>query len=122
MSEIICDLHIHTYYSDGRASPQELIEHAASQPLDLASRLGELALPVLVMTGDDDRIVPTAQSVRLSKEIPGARLVVVPNCGHIPQEEQPQAFLQAVGQFLSSMAHDGWVPNFKPETWRRAPT
>ena len=72
----------------------------SSQPIDLASRLNELDLPVLVLTGDDDRIVPTAQSVRLSKDVPGARLVFIPNCGHIPQEEQPQAFLQAVRQFV----------------------
>jgi pimeloyl-ACP methyl ester carboxylesterase len=73
---------------------------AASHPLGLEDRLDEIGVPVLVITGDDDRIVPTEQSVRLAGEIPGAELVVIPNCGHVPQEECPQAFLDAVRAFL----------------------
>jgi pimeloyl-ACP methyl ester carboxylesterase len=54
-----------------------------------------------VITGDDDRIVPTEQSVRLAGELPEAELVVIPNCGHVPHEECPEPFLQAVRQFLN---------------------
>ncbi len=72
---------------------------AASRPLGLDRRLGELQLPVLVITGDDDRIVPTEQSVRLAGELPNAELVVVPDCGHVPQEECPRPFLDAVQAF-----------------------
>ena len=73
---------------------------AASHPLGLDERLSELALPVLVITGDDDRIVPTEQSLRLAAEIPGAELVVIPACGHLPQEECPDLFMQAVEDFI----------------------
>lgn len=73
---------------------------AASRPLGLADRLGELTLPVLVITGDDDRIVPTAESIRLGGEIPGAVLVVIQNAGHLPHEEKPAEFMQAVREFL----------------------
>ena len=73
---------------------------AASHPLGLEDRLDELDVPVLVITGDDDRIVPTESSVRLAGEIPGAELVVIPDCGHVPQEECPDAFLDAVRAFL----------------------
>jgi len=72
----------------------------ASRPLGLETRLGEVRVPVLVITGDDDRIVPTQQSVRLAGEIPGAQLVVIPECGHVPQEECPGPFLEAVEAFL----------------------
>jgi pimeloyl-ACP methyl ester carboxylesterase len=72
----------------------------ASRPLGLEKRLGEVRVPVLVITGDDDRIVPTQQSVRLAGEIPGAQLVVIPECGHVPQEECPGPFLEAVEAFL----------------------
>lgn len=75
----------------------------ASRPLGLPERLDELSVPVLVITGDDDRIIPTEQSVRLAGEIPNAELVVIPNCGHVPQEECPQAFLAAVHDFLSNL-------------------
>ncbi len=73
---------------------------AASRSSQLADRLDELILPVLVLTGDDDRIVPTEQSIRLAGELPEAELVVIANCGHVPHEECPQPFLQAVTSFL----------------------
>ena len=76
---------------------------AASRRPDLASRLDELSLPVLVVTGDDDRIVPTEQSIRLAGELPNAELAVFPNCGHVPQEECPAAFLDVVGPFVSTL-------------------
>jgi len=75
----------------------------ASERPDLAARLGELDLPVLIITGDDDRVVPTADSIRLADEIPGSELVVLPACGHVPQEECPQAFLDAVVAFLGGL-------------------
>ena len=75
---------------------------AGSGSEDLTPRLVELRLPVLVITGDDDRIVPTADSVRLGDEIPGAKLVVLPDCGHVPHEECPAPFLQAVNEFIQS--------------------
>jgi len=68
--------------------------------LNLPERFAELDLPILVVTGDDDRIVPTAQSIRLAEEL-GADLAVLPNCGHVPQEECPELFLQAVQAFLA---------------------
>ncbi len=77
----------------------------ASEDLDLASRLAELSVPALVITGDDDRIVLTAESIRLAGEIPGAELVVIPACGHVPQEECPEAFLHAVRAFLDRLEH-----------------
>jgi pimeloyl-ACP methyl ester carboxylesterase len=73
----------------------------ASRDLKLSQRLDELQAPVLVVSGDDDRIVPTEESIRLAQEIRGAELVVFPSCGHVPQEECPQLFLEAVGSFLS---------------------
>jgi len=75
----------------------------ASQPNNLAERLDELKLPILVITGDDDRIVPTEQSIRLADELPDARLEVITEAGHVPHEEQPLAFIQAVNRFLDQI-------------------
>lgn len=74
-----------------------------SQPSGLPGRLGEFDLPVLVITGDDDRIVPTENSVRLAGELPEATLAIIPAAGHVPHEEQPDLFLQAVDEFLASI-------------------
>jgi pimeloyl-ACP methyl ester carboxylesterase len=75
----------------------------ASRPSGLAERLSEFTLPLLVITGDDDRIVPTADSIRLADEQANAGLVVISDAGHVPHEEQPEAFMLAVTSFLSTI-------------------
>jgi len=72
----------------------------AGRDLKLGARVKDVRVPTLVITGDDDRIVPTEQSLRLARELPGAELVVIPNCGHVPQEECPEAFLKATTDFV----------------------
>jgi pimeloyl-ACP methyl ester carboxylesterase len=76
---------------------------ASNAPSGLPERLQEFDLPVLVITGDDDRIVPMEQSVRLAEELPNAELVVVPACGHVPHEECPQAVMDAITAFLDEL-------------------
>lgn len=76
---------------------------SASRDLNLDEQLNELSMPVLVITGDDDQIVPTENSIRLAEEIPGAELVVIPNCGHVPHEECPEVFLAATLDFVSRL-------------------
>ena len=75
----------------------------ASRASNLAGRLQDLTLPVLVITGDDDRIVPTADSIRLAGELPNARLVVIENAGHVPHEERPDVFMEAVQEYLNTL-------------------
>ncbi len=66
----------------------------------LRDQVSRLSVPVLILTGDDDRIVPTAQTVNLAAEMTQAKLVIFKACGHVPQEECPQDFLDAVISFL----------------------
>jgi pimeloyl-ACP methyl ester carboxylesterase len=75
----------------------------ASHPVGLADRLSELNQPCLVITGDDDRIVPTRESIRLASELPDGRLIVIENAGHVPHEEQPQLFMNAVADYLQTV-------------------
>ena len=75
----------------------------ASHDTGLLQHLQDFKLPILVITGDDDRIVPTANSVKLAGELPDAQLVVIPNAGHVPHEEQPTAFMAALNEFLSTL-------------------
>jgi pimeloyl-ACP methyl ester carboxylesterase len=74
----------------------------AGNPVDYSERLVDLTMPVLIITGDDDRIVPTEQSIQLSKEISGAELVVLKDCGHVPQEECPDQFMTSIQAFLKN--------------------
>lgn len=75
----------------------------ASEESGLADRVNEIALPALVITGDDDRIVPTEQSLRLADELPNAELKVIAQSGHLPHEETPVEFMQAVTEFLATL-------------------
>jgi pimeloyl-ACP methyl ester carboxylesterase len=75
----------------------------ASSELSLGARVSEVTQPALVITGDDDRIVPTKDSIRLAAELPNAKLVVIPECGHTPQEECPEPWLNAVTEFVRGL-------------------
>lgn len=72
----------------------------ATRHLGLDTRLQSLSLPALVVTGEHDRAVKPEESVRLANELPGAVLEIIPDCGHLPQEERPDAFVAAVRTFL----------------------
>ena len=78
----------------------------ASRASGLDQRLDALTVPTLVITGDDDRVVPTEESLRLAAELPNARLDVISNCGHLPQEECPEAFMTAVTAFTASLSDE----------------
>jgi proline iminopeptidase len=56
----------------------------------------------LVMVGDDDWLLPPSASRVIARSIPEAKLVVIPNAGHMPFIEQPAAFNAAVRQFLAA--------------------
>ena len=77
----------------------------ASEESDLVERLDEFNIPILVITGDDDRIVPTENSIRLAGELPDADLTVVEACGHAPHEECPQPFLDSTFAFLNKLGY-----------------
>jgi pimeloyl-ACP methyl ester carboxylesterase len=68
---------------------------------NLWKRMDELHMPVMIIAGDDDHVVPTRHSRRLAEITPGAEFVLVKGCGHMPQEERPQEFMKAAGDFLS---------------------
>ena len=67
---------------------------------DLPRHSHEVRVPSLVITGDDDRLVPKEESARLAHELGAATLVTIPNCGHLPQEERPEEFMRAVEDFV----------------------
>jgi pimeloyl-ACP methyl ester carboxylesterase len=64
--------------------------------------LKRVKAPTLILWGAQDRLLPPALGERLAREIPHARLVVLPGLGHVPQEEDPQRTLQIVRRFLAS--------------------
>ncbi len=66
------------------------------------AKLAQISAPTLVVDGERDRVVPPAVTARLAAVIPGARHVVIPRAGHLVPEEQPAAFVEAIGTFLAA--------------------
>ncbi len=73
--------------------------HVAGQPVADA-QLKAFKTPTLVIWGREDKLIPLEDGRHVAAQIPGARLVVIDHCGHIPSVEQPRAFLGALGGFL----------------------
>lgn len=69
----------------------------------VGERLTELAIPILVIAGDSDTVVATEDSVRVSELISGAKLVIVPQTGHLPNEEKPEEFATEVIKFIEEV-------------------
>lgn len=63
-------------------------------------RLAALEMPVLILTGDTDRLVPPEHARQFNEAIPGSEIVVFEATGHIPQEERPDQSAMAVREFL----------------------
>jgi pimeloyl-ACP methyl ester carboxylesterase len=83
---------------EGFVRQQEAI---LSRP-DSRPMLAAIKCPTLVLSGDEDNTIPNALSVEMADNIHHAKLVILPNCGHLPQLEQPQATAEALAEWLGS--------------------
>jgi pimeloyl-ACP methyl ester carboxylesterase len=74
---------------------EAIMTRADARPL-----LPSIKCPTLVLTSDTDNTVPNTFSTELADGIPGAKLVVIPDCGHLPQLEKPEAMTAAMLDWL----------------------
>lgn len=75
---------------------------AAPREKGLEPRLQGLDMPLLIVTGDDDTWVPTAETVSLAGDLPSAQLVVLEGCGHVAHEECPEAFTETIRDWVGA--------------------
>jgi 3-oxoadipate enol-lactonase len=68
---------------------------------DSCDRLDRIAAPTLVVTGDDDRVIPAPSSDVLAERIPDARLAVIRGAGHLFFIERPEETHAVLADFLS---------------------
>jgi pimeloyl-ACP methyl ester carboxylesterase len=73
-----------------------------SEGSDWLEQLGAVSVPTLVIVGEQDGPF-VAASERMAKSITGARLVVIPDAGHSPQFENPEAWWPALAGFLEEV-------------------
>lgn len=76
-----------------RAGAQQLVRQnrAVIARPDARMHLPAVRCPTLVMCGEDDQLTPVDRSREIAALVPGSRLVVVPDCGHMLTMEQPAA-------------------------------
>ena len=67
---------------------------------DSRPTLAEIKCPTLVLTSDQDNTVPNSLSVEMAEGIAGAKLVTIPDCGHLSMIERPQAVADALVEWL----------------------
>ncbi|MBM4361933.1 MAG: alpha/beta fold hydrolase [Deltaproteobacteria bacterium] len=95
----------------------EFLEHVRAQPTppgtfmgqlqailgsDRSARVAEIRHPTLVIHGDADKLIPPANGRSLAERIPGARLEMLRDVGHMPMLEEPRNVARLVGDFLAA--------------------
>jgi len=78
------------------------LEAMKSRP-DATGRLGAIDVPTLVLVGDHDKPSPPEVARALHEQIPGSRFAVLANAGHLTNLEVPDAFNQALSDFLGDL-------------------
>ena len=105
--ERITEQHIERYATGyrGLAAARGLAETVRQLIPDnveqITRRYASLAIPVLILWGEHDRIVQPWQARKLRREIAGSRLVTIADCGHNPHEELPEKTFGLIRAFLA---------------------
>jgi 3-oxoadipate enol-lactonase len=78
---------------------QTLADYVALAKVDYRERPGEIRAPTLIVHGAHDVMALPKWAAAAAAAIPGARLVELPRCGHMPMHEQPEALAEALRGF-----------------------
>jgi pimeloyl-ACP methyl ester carboxylesterase len=93
----------------GAANTMRGVQARRPSLYELEVRLRQLALPVLVVAGDEDDHT-LAPGIFLQRTIPACGLLVLPKTGHTINLEEPDAFNRAVAEFFAQVAAGCWLP------------
>lgn len=90
---------------------QALVQRLIGPPRDevLERHMAGLNLPVLVLFGTEDRMIPSEMGRRYCELLPNCHLILVYDAGHAVDADRPEAFVSVVGDFLQR--HDAFLVN-----------
>ena len=63
--------------------------------------LRRIEVPVLLVWGGKDALIPASHSADYTRALPNSTLALFPELGHVPHEEAPEATVEAVSAFLA---------------------
>ncbi|MGB1711321.1 MAG: alpha/beta fold hydrolase [Miltoncostaeaceae bacterium] len=78
-------------------------DYVSAREHDLRGRLGDLGAPALVVSGEEDPLVPTWLSEELADELPDSSLAVIAGTAHVPQLERPDTIDLLIAAFLARL-------------------
>jgi pimeloyl-ACP methyl ester carboxylesterase len=82
----------------------------------LAVLLGHVPQPLCLIWGKQDRILPAKQAVWLQKHLPRAKVQILPEVGHAPQEEAPELVNEIIIAFLARSLKNDQESKMHPES------
>lgn len=112
-----------SYYIDRKITKEQIAEYArpirarggryallqtARQAIpknidDITSQYKTISVPTLIVWGLDDEVIPVRIGSMLHEAIPLSRLELINDCGHVPQEEQPEETMRYISAFFRSL-------------------
>jgi pimeloyl-ACP methyl ester carboxylesterase len=102
--DLVDRYHELTLREGNRASLTQRFQYRSSD-CALAGQISQLSLPTLILWGSEDRLIPPEHGQRFHQDIAGSQLQVFEGLGHVPHEEDPEATVMAVINFLSMSQH-----------------
>lgn len=67
----------------------------------LEARLRRITIPTLIVWGKQDGLIPVTHAQEFGKRIPGAKVAIIDDCGHVPMVEQADHFARILSDFLA---------------------
>jgi pimeloyl-ACP methyl ester carboxylesterase len=74
---------------------------AVTDSSEIEAIIPDVKQPVLIIWGEEDKMLPVAIAKRLEKDLKNANLVVIPGAGHASFDENPEMAIKAIEKFLS---------------------
>jgi pimeloyl-ACP methyl ester carboxylesterase len=87
----------------GRLALRQVARQAVPENFeDFTAQYPTICVPTLILWGREDRVIPLSIGEKLDHDIPNTKLVILDEVGHVPQEENPEATIEAILKFLNS--------------------
>ena len=86
-----------------RMTTAKLVWQPRSHDPHLQKWLHRIDVPTLLIWGEHDRLFPKEYALAYQRLIPGSKAVIIPECGHLPQVEQVDAFTAELESFIGAM-------------------
>lgn len=90
-------------FPGNREATMKRFSTPGSMKSETKERLATIKAPVMIMWGEQDKLIPVSSAKWFAEAIPGSKLIIYPNVGHIPMEEVPERSAAGVKAWLEGL-------------------